>query len=117
MKRLVLMVRVCLMVLSLYSCKSSDAAWVDKVNTLEVGMTYEELVAIMGEPDADVTSGPATAMYILSDSHVIVLYLARDYTRDDDALCVVTEPEPITFDQFKEAYGYYPDDPNAWWND
>jgi hypothetical protein len=116
MKKVVLMVCICLIALPLCSCKSSNPAWAEKVDSIDAGMTYDELIEIMGEPDAHIGMGPETLMYILPDQHVTVICIRRDYTREDYPLTVSVKPTVLTYDEFKEKFQYYPDDPDAWWN-
>lgn len=116
MKKYIVMVCVCFIVLSLCSCKSSNPAWGEKVDSIDAGMTYDELIAIMGEPDANIGSGAQILMYILPDEHVTVIHIGRDYAQEGYPLAVLVKPVVITYDEFKERFQYYPDDPKAWWN-
>lgn len=111
------MVCVCLMVLSLPSCKSSRPAWTEKVESIEVGMTYVELVALMGEPEANIGRGMVNFLYILSAEHVTVISMQNDYAQEGGPLAVAVKPVVWTYDEFYEHFKYYPDDPDAWWRE
>ena len=116
MKKVISMLCVCFMVLSMYSCKSSNSAWMADVKSIKEGMTHYELIALMGEPDANLGSGGVMYMYILPDEHVLVVSIRTDYTRDPPTDIVGKTPVVETYDEFKERFKYYPDDPDAWWN-
>ena len=117
MKKTVLLLLCLLLLLPLYGCNQNDELdWRKKVDSIEVGMTYEELIALMGEPDAYIGSGAVILMYILPDEHVMVVSIQTDYTRDVPTEIVGKTPVVETYDEFKERHKYYPDDPDAWWN-
>ena len=118
MRKTILVLCVCCMVLLLCSCKTPGDTWRDQVNAIEAGMSYDELVALMGEPDADIASGGVTLMYILSDTYVALVSMKKQYSQEDGVtLCVAVEPALMTFEEFKEMEGCYPNDPTAWWAD
>ena len=76
----------------------------------EAGMTYEELITLMGEPDANIGSGAVILMYILPDEHVTVIGMHKDYTQQGNPLAVVVKPVILTYDEFYEHFRYYPND-------
>ena len=117
MRKTILVLCVCCMVLLLCSCKTPDDPWRDQVNAIEAGMTSSELVALMGEPDANIGSGAVNYLYILSDEYVTVVGMYKNYDLEGGPLCVALKPRLWTYEEFKETFKYYPDDPNAWWND
>lgn len=117
MKKTVLLLLCVLLLLPLYGCdKNDELDWRKKVDSIEAGMTYEELITLMGEPDANIGSGAVILMYILPDEHVTVVSIQTDYTRDVHREIVGKKPVVETYDEFKERHKYYPDDPDAWWN-
>jgi len=117
MKKIILLLLCVLLLLPLVGCdKNDEPEWKKKVDSIEVGTTYEELISLMGEPNANVGSGAELLMYILPDEHVTVVCIALDYAQNDYPLTVAVKPVVQTYDEFKEHYQYYPDDPNAWWN-
>ena len=117
MKKTFLLLLCVLLLLPLVGCEKNDEPeWKKKVDSIEAGMSYEELVALMGEPDADIGSGSTIFVYILPEKQVIAVGMVKDFTQQPTRLIVRATPVVQTYDQFKECYQYYPDDPNAWWN-
>jgi len=117
MKKIILLLLCVLLLLPLVGCEKNDEPeWKKKVDSIEAGMTHSELIALMGEPDANLGSGGVMYMYILPDEHVLVVSIQTDYTRDVPTEIVGKTPVVETYDEFKERFKHYPDDPNAWWN-
>lgn len=115
-KTIVAIVIIFVLVISLCGYGYFNPTWEEKVDSIEIGMTYEELVSLMGKPDANIGSGAELLMYILPDEHVIVVSIAKDYTQEGHPMVVGKKPVVQTYDEFKEYHQYRPDDPNAWWN-
>ena len=113
MKKTVLLLLCLLLLLPLCGCNQNDELdWREKVDSIEAGMTYEELIALMGEPDADIGSGAVIHMYVLPDQHVIVISMHTDYTQEGAPLAVGVKPVVQTYDEFFEHHKYYPNDPD-----
>ena len=114
MKRTVAVILCMILLLPLLGCElQRERSWQEKVDSIEAGMTHS---ALMGEPDANIGSGGVRDMYILPDEHVLVVSIQTDYSRDVPTEIVGKTPVVETYDEFKERFRYYPDDPNAWWN-
>ncbi|MBE6977120.1 MAG: hypothetical protein E7438_00555 [Ruminococcaceae bacterium] len=117
MKRTVAVILCMILLLPLLGCElKREKSWQEKVDSIEVGMTIEDLFDLMGEPDADMGSGTTLLMYILPDQHVTVVHVNNDYTQEGHPLAVMDKPVVLSYEDFKEHYRHYPDDPNAWWN-
>ena len=70
---------------------------------IEIGMTHEEGVAILGSPVCCFTSGPLSDTYVISDTHIaIVWYSWKPGVSGEDWFC--TKKEILTYDEFSEIY-------------
>ena len=91
-------------------CRYSQAVYEKFLDDIEIGMTVNEVIAILGEPAADIGSGTVILLYIISDTHVaIVSFLLWDGPNGDlpvDMRC--SRKSVITHDQFCEFYGCDP---------
>ena len=111
MKKTVLLLLCVLLLLPLVGCEKNDEPeWKKKVDSIEAGMTYEELITLMGEPDAEIGSGAVIYMYVLPDEHVITVSLHTDYSRDVPATVVGLKPVVLTYEEFFAYQKYYPND-------
>ena len=113
MKKSVLLLLCVLLLLPLYGCK---ADWRKKVDSIEAGMTYQEMVDLMGEP-TDLHTDEPYYMYILPDEQVPVVCFTHGRVDGKNATVVAVKPFVATYERFKELFDYYPDDPEAPWND
>lgn len=117
MKKIMVIILCMILALPLFGCElKREKSWREKVDSIKEGMTLSELIELMGEPDADLGSGAVIYMYILPEEHVLVVSIQTDYSRDVPTEIVGKTPVVETYDEFKERFRYYPDDPNAWWN-
>lgn len=117
MKRTVAVILCMILLLPLLGCElQRERSWQEKVDSIEVGMTVVELFDLMGEPDAYIGSGAVNPMYYGPDQQVVIVCVRRDYTQEDDPFVVTVKPVTETYEDFKERWGKYPDDPSAWWN-
>ena len=111
-KRICLVLCAAFTMMTICGCQSSQAAYEDFLDDIEIGMTVNEVIAILGEPTADIASGTVILMYILSDTHVaLVSFLSWDGPNGDlpvDMRC--TRTSVITYNQFRESYGCDPRD-------
>jgi hypothetical protein len=114
MKKAVAFLLCIVLLLPLVGCNTRYAEREKKLNYITVGMSFDEVVSLMGEPDADIGSGVYIPMYILSEQRVAVFYYM---SKPANGPWVVEEkPTVMTFEAFREKYGYYPNDLRAWWN-
>ena len=114
MKKVLLLLLCVLHLILLPGCNTRYAQREEKLNSVTVGMSFDEVVSIMGEPDADIGSGVYIPIYILSKQRVAIFYYM---SKPVNGPWVVEEnPTVMTFEAFKEKYGYYPNDLRAWWN-
>ena len=117
MKKTVLLLLCVLLLLSLYGCdKNDEPEWKKKVDMIEEGMPYSELVDLMGEP-TDLHTDEPYCMYILPDGQVLVVCTTHGRVDGENATVVAVKPFIVTYEEFKEFFDYYPDDPEAPWND
>jgi hypothetical protein len=111
MKKIILLLLCVFLLLPLYGCdKNDEPEWKKKVDMIEEGMPYSELVELMGGPGTNLHTNEPYFMYILPDKQVLVICL----TNNDE---VMVKPFVATYERFKELFDYYPDDPEAPWND
>ena len=110
MKKFICLLLICLLTLFFCSCKPSTPSWQEKVDMIEEGMTYKEVIELMGGPGTNLHTNEPYFMYILPDKQVLVICLSNN----DE---VMVKPFVATYERFKELFDYYPDDPEAPWND
>lgn len=117
MKKVMAIILCMILALPLFGCElKREKSWREKVDSIEVGMTVVELFDLMGEPDADIGRGANLLMYILPNQHVTVVCVDIDYTQENRPLAVMEKPVVLSYEDFKEHYRHYPDDPSVWWN-
>ena len=118
MKRALLLLLCAVLLLPLLGCQKDDRPeWQKKVDSIEEGMPYREMIAIMGEDGTDLHTNEPYVMYILSDEHILVVCLTSGWVDNKVVDVVAVEPVVVTYEEFKEWFDYYPEDPEAPWND
>jgi hypothetical protein len=118
MKKTILLLLCVLLLLSLYGCdKNDEPEWKKKVDMIEEGMPFKEVIEFMGGAGTDLHTNEPYAMYILSDEHILVICLTSGWVDNKVVDVVAVEPVVVTYEEFKEWFDYYPDDPEAPWND
>jgi hypothetical protein len=117
MKKVCLFLLSVMLLLALFGCgNNKDPEWKKNVDSIKVGMTFDDVVAVLGKPNANIGSTNALFMYILPDEHVALIAMNRDNSKEGTPLVVNEKPEVYTYEAFKAVYEYTPDDPQAWWN-
>lgn len=117
MKKFICLLLICLMTLFFCSCKPSKPSWQEKVDMIEKDMPCWELFALMGGEGTDLHTNEPYLMYILSEEHILVVCLTKGRVDNKVVDVVAVEPVVVTYEEFKEWFGYYPDDAEAPWND
>lgn len=118
MKKALLLLLCVLLLLPLFGCqKDNRPDWQKKVDSIEEGMPYRELVELMGGPGTNLHQNEPYFMYVLPDEHILVVWLTNDWVDQECINVVGVKPVVVTYEEFKEWFDYYPEDPEAPWND
>ena len=80
MKRIICILIACLIcMVCLGGCKEkADPSLLEKTKEVEAGMTYDEVVSLLGEPNADIGYGAIIYEWIIDDDTTFKVFFKKD---------------------------------------